>query len=49
MKAPDDFFERLKWSIYEWIGTISVEELAENTQLATEIERLCKRLHSIQA
>lgn len=49
MQFPESFCKRLKWAIYEWIGTISVHELAANRSLAQEIETLCKRLRSITA
>ena len=49
MQFPPSFCKRLKWAIYEWIGTISVHELAANRALAQEIEALCKRLRSITA
>ena len=49
MQFPASYCERLKWAIYEWIGTISVHELASNRSLAQEIESLCKRLRTITA
>jgi hypothetical protein len=49
MLFPEDFCNRLKWAIYEWIGAISVHELTSNRKLAREIQALCKTLSSISA
>lgn len=49
MTIPDALIEQLKWAIYEWIGTISVAELAANKRLGAEIEKLCKRLTAMTA
>lgn len=49
MLFPDAFCQRLKWAIYEWIGSVSVHELASNRKLAREIETLCKRLGALKA
>jgi hypothetical protein len=48
MPISDDFSERLKWAIYEFIGAISVMELAKNTLLHKKIEDLVMRLRSIR-
>jgi hypothetical protein len=47
MREHQDFIQKLKWALYEWIGTISVHELAVNRELATRIERLCRCLHKV--
>lgn len=44
MNIPEAFLEKVKWAIYEWLGAISVKELAENRNLAARIERLSKTL-----
>jgi hypothetical protein len=38
------YFENLKWSIYDWIGSISIEELTTNSDLKLPIAELCKCL-----
>lgn len=42
-------FEKLKWSIYEWVGSISVSELSTNKNLASHIEALFKKLSSLSS
>jgi hypothetical protein len=37
----------LKWSIYDWIGAISVEELVGNLKLKSHIESLFRILTAI--
>jgi hypothetical protein len=49
MTIPHALIEQLKWAIYDWIGTVSVAELAANRRLGTEIEKLCKRLSAMTA
>jgi hypothetical protein len=49
MKIPNEFIEKLKWAIYDWIGSISVMELSKNKKLSGGIERLCRRLHALSA
>lgn len=49
MKVPPEFFERLRWAIYEWIGAVSVKELARNKDLHRRIEQLCKVLRTTAA
>ncbi len=44
MKIPESYLKNLKWAIYEWLGAISVKELAQNKDLAERVERLCKTL-----
>lgn len=44
MNIPEAYLEKVKWAIYEWLGTISVKELALNRKLAGRIEQLCKSL-----
>jgi hypothetical protein len=39
-----DLVEKLKWSIYEWVGAISVTELSTNLKLRGPIEALFKKL-----
>ena len=46
MKLPPEYVEKLKWSIYEWIGAISVTELASNRILQDHVEALLKKLAS---
>jgi hypothetical protein len=47
MLFPESFCKRLKWAIYEWIGSISVDELASNRDLGQQIDAMCKRLRMI--
>jgi hypothetical protein len=49
MKVPPEFLDRLKWAIYEWIGSVSVKELARNKELHFRLERLCKTLRMVTA
>ena len=49
MSYEVDFVEKLKWSIYEWIGAISVTELSTNQKLRGHIEALFKKLASLSA
>ena len=49
MSIEVEFAEKLKWSIYEWIGAISVEELSMNQNLRGHIESLFKKLASLDA
>lgn len=44
MKLSNTFLDKLKWSVYEWVGLISVEELTLNRRLEAQIERLMKAL-----
>ncbi len=46
---PDTLIDQLKWAIYDWIGTVSVAELAANKRLGIKIEKLCKRLSALTA
>ncbi len=39
--------EKLKWSIYDWIGAISVKELSTNQNLRGHIESLFKKLAAL--
>jgi hypothetical protein len=41
--------EKLKWSIYDWIGAISVKELATNQNLRGHIESLFKKLAALDS
>ena len=45
MKLPDKFIEKSKWLLYDWLATISVQELARNKLLQERIAALCKKLH----
>lgn len=47
MLFPERFCSRLKWAIYDWIGSVSGRELVENHKLVRQIELLCKRLSAI--
>ena len=38
---------KLKWLIYDWIGAISVNELASNQGLSEPIEALFKKLAAL--
>jgi len=49
MQFSEAFRTRLKWAIYDWIGAISVGELASNRSLTDQIEILCRRLSAITA
>jgi hypothetical protein len=49
MTFTEKFCTHLKWTIYEWIGSISQRELLSNRELARQIETLCKRLNKIEA
>jgi hypothetical protein len=42
-----DLVEKLTWSIYEWVGAISVTELSTNQKLRGPIEALFKKLASL--
>ena len=49
MSNEVEFAEKLKWSIYDWIGAISFEELSMNQNLRAHIESLFKKLASLDA
>jgi hypothetical protein len=49
MKGEIDFIEKLKWSVYDWIGAISVTELSSNQNLQGHIEALFKKLSALNA
>jgi len=49
MTKPQEYFEELKWAIYDWIGSISVSELSKNKSLALGIEKLCRQLNALGA
>lgn len=49
MAFTEKFYTNLKWTIYEWIGSLSQRELLSNRELAQQIETLCKRLNKIEA
>lgn len=44
MKGSKQELEVLKWSIYKWIGAISVEEIEQNKDLVYLIEKLTKSM-----
>lgn len=39
-KELQRFLHDLKWSVYEWIGAVSIDELSQNAELALRYERL---------
>jgi hypothetical protein len=45
MKIPEQFVEKLKWAIYDWLGSISIKEIYWNRELSRKIEKLCKTLN----
>ena len=47
MKIPQAYVEKLKWSIYEWLGAISISESTRNLLLARQVELLAKSLRPI--
>ncbi|MGE0175124.1 MAG: hypothetical protein AB7T49_20180 [Oligoflexales bacterium] len=47
MKIESDLVEKLKWSVYDWIGAISVTELASNQNLRGHIEALFRKLSAL--
>ena len=49
MSFETEFIEKLKWSIYDWIGAISVNELASNHSLRLHIESLFKKLAAFKS
>jgi hypothetical protein len=49
MSFQAEFIEKLKWSIYDWIGAISVDELASNHCLRLHIESLFKKLAAFKS
>ena len=49
MSFQTEFIEKLKWSIYDWIGAISVDELASNHCLRLHIESLFKKLAAFKS
>jgi hypothetical protein len=49
MNCDADFVEKLKWSIYDWIGAISVSEISTNQNLRQHIEGLFRKLSALSA
>ena len=49
MNMSPEFIDRLKWSIYGWIGEISVEELVYNLKLKNHIESLFRIMAALDA
>ena len=49
MDIPAAFFRKVKWTIYAWIGAVSVSELSRNPRLAEKIEDLCRTLRAVPA
>lgn len=47
MSYEVDLIEKLKWSIYDWLGAISVTELSTNQRLRGHIESLFKNLAAL--
>jgi hypothetical protein len=47
MKFEREFIEKLKWSVYDWVGAISVTELTSNQNLKVHIESLFKKLSTL--
>ena len=48
MSLENEFIDKLKWLIYDWLGAISVNELASNKSLRAHIESLFKKLGSLK-
>lgn len=49
MSYQTEFIEKLKWSIYDWIGAISVDELASNHLLQIHVTALLKKLAAFKS
>lgn len=47
MSYEIELVEKLKWSIYDWIGAISVKELSTNMNLRGHIESLFRKLAAL--
>lgn len=47
MSCEVELVEKLKWTIYDWLGAISVTELSTNQKLRGHIEALFKKLASL--
>lgn len=47
MHFPELFCARLKWTIYDWIGSLTRRELVSNQELSRQVEALCRRLSAI--
>lgn len=47
MTFPEAFRTRLKWSIYEWLGAISICEVKHNQHLIEQIEELSRSLSAL--
>lgn len=50
-ETEHQLLERLKWDLYEWCGSLSINELMQNDELVNELEKsirsierkLCKK------
>jgi hypothetical protein len=47
MSYEIELVEKLKWSIYDWIGAISVKELSTNQNLHGHIESIFRKLAAL--
>ena len=48
MSFETEVISKLRWLIYDWIGAISVNELASNQRLRGHIEALFKKIGSLK-
>lgn len=49
MTLPCEYLKKVKWSIYEWVGTLSVDEIETNKDLQILITNLFKALRFVNA
>ncbi len=41
-------YKKLRWMFYEWIGSLSVNEIVNNRAITPVLERIGKRLAAIE-
>lgn len=45
MKSP--ISDKLKWAIYDWMGSISEDEIMRNETLMNHVKDLCQKLSKL--